>query len=98
VSPIDPNTRAAALEAEAEALRRRLDELLDELDRRRHRAAGAVGLWRKYGVPVLLAAVVLSGGAYAVVSWRARRKQLWYQRAGAVVRAALPGLPPLLRW
>jgi hypothetical protein len=77
---VDPEARARMLEAEAETLRRRLDELLDELDRRRRRAAGGLALLRRYGVPALVAVAMMSGGVYAVTRWR-RRRAPWYRVA-----------------
>jgi hypothetical protein len=86
LSAAEPVSRAALLEAEADALRARLDELLDELDRRRRRAAGGMALLRRYAIPAVVAAAVLSGGIYAVVRWRERGMGPWYARRGGSLR------------
>jgi hypothetical protein len=96
VSPPDP-ARRAALEVEAAALRQRLDELLDELDLRRRRTAGAVALLRRYAVPTLVAAAVISGGVYAAIVWRERRIAPWYARAARARASRLIRLLPP-RW
>jgi len=72
VSDDDLRPRTAMLEAQAAELRRRLDELLHELNRQRHRALWARADVRRYS---LLAAVALVGtGGLAFVSWRQRRR------------------------
>jgi hypothetical protein len=73
--------RRAALEAEASALRQRVDELLAELDLRRKRTAGALALLRRFAVPALVTAALVSGGVYAAILWRERRIAPRYARA-----------------
>jgi hypothetical protein len=70
LSTVEPGSRATALEAEAAALRRRVDELLNELDRRETTVASKWALVRRYAVPALVTAALVSGAAYAVFRWR----------------------------
>jgi hypothetical protein len=79
LSTAEPGSRASALEAEAAALRRRVDELLDELDRRQTTVASKWALLRRYAVPALLTAAIVSGAAYAVLRWR--EQEAWYPKA-----------------
>ena len=81
LSQPEPGSRAAQLEAEAESLRRRVDQLLDELDRRRTTIATGLALLRRYAIPALVTAVVVSGGVYAALRWRERRQMSWYPPA-----------------
>jgi hypothetical protein len=76
----EPGSRAALLEAEAEALRRRVDQLLDELDRRRTTTVSAVALLRRYALPALVTAAIVAGGVYAGLRWRESRQLSWYPR------------------
>jgi hypothetical protein len=90
LSSPDPRSRAALLEAEATALRQRVDQLLDELDRRRRRAAGGLAAVRRYALPALIAVAVVGGGTLAMVRWR--RATPWYGRGGKVLRRSAPEL------
>jgi hypothetical protein len=81
LSTAEPGSRATALEAEAAALRRRVDELLDELDRRNDTVASAWVRLRRYAIPALVTAAIVSGAAYAVFRWRERQGPAWYPKA-----------------
>jgi hypothetical protein len=73
-----PSTRNDHLEREAAVLRRRLDELLDELDCRRRASRQSPLIWLIGGC------LATCGGLLALVSWRRRRSSRWR----SVVRAA----------
>ena len=77
LSTPEPGSRAAALEAEATALRRRVDELLAELDRREDNVASRLALVRRYAIPALLTTVILGGAVYAAFRWRERSIPAW---------------------
>jgi hypothetical protein len=84
MSATDPAARAAMLEAEAAALRMRIDELLAELGReRRRRTLGRVA--RLAGPP--LAATVLVGAGVVVTLIIRRRTRPWYVRATDAARS-----------
>lgn len=88
LSATESRSRAALLEAEATALRQRVDQLLDELDRRRRRAVGGLATVRRYALPAVVAAAVIGGGALGVARWR--RATPWYVRRGKQIRRAVP--------
>jgi hypothetical protein len=90
LSSADSRSRAALLEAEATALRQRVDQLLDELDRRRRRAAGGLTAVRRYALPALIVVAAVGGGTLAVARWR--RATPWYGRRGKVLRRSAPAL------
>jgi hypothetical protein len=83
VSATDPAARAAMLEAEAAALRMRIDELLDELGRRRRRRT-LERVVRVAGPPVAVAALLAAGVAVTLAV--RQRTRPWYVRAGTVAR------------
>jgi hypothetical protein len=87
----DPVERAALLEAETAALRGRLDELLDELDRRRRGMAHRLAMVRRYGIPALAAAALVAGAFYASHRWRERRgsgfRGVVLRRADSMIRS-----------
>jgi hypothetical protein len=68
-SESDP-TRSAMLAAEAAALRLRLDELLEELGRRRRR--GALASAARYAIPVTAVALLAAGVSLYVIRRRGR--------------------------
>jgi hypothetical protein len=88
----DRRARTAEIETEAAAIRRRLDELLDELDDRRRRAVFSVAQLKAYALPAL-AGAALVGGVVAVVAWRrhvaARRLSAWPRHVKTAAIAAL---------
>lgn len=71
---LDPSDRAAALEREALSIRSILDDLLDELDRRRHRAASGMRVTMKIMLPAI-AAAVLAAATVVTIFRRQRRRQ-----------------------
>jgi len=84
MSATDPTARAAMLEAEAAALRMRIDELLAELGRERRRRT--LGRMARLGGPPMAAAVLIAAGVVVtlMVRWRTRP---WYVRATVAARS-----------
>lgn len=82
----DSQGRAARLEREAEEIRKHLDGLLGELDRRRHAAADLTKQIGRYLVPAAISAVALGAAVWGVTAL-VRRRQAYNRRL--LTRAAV---------
>ena len=101
MSMADPRSRTALLEGEARDLRRRLDELLDELDRRRRRASVGLLRLRASSRIVLVGAILAAAGGLSALGLARRRSVRFWRRQGLTPRTrglARGSLSTLSRW
>ena len=100
MSMADPRSRTALLEGEARDLRRRLDELLGELDRRRRASVGLLRL-RASSRIVLVGAILAAAGGLSALGLARRRSVRFWRRQGLTPRTrglARGSLSTLSRW
>jgi hypothetical protein len=77
--------RPAAIEREIRGLRMELDQLINELDRRRHELLDVKLQVRRHAVPITLAAaglVLATAAKVAYAVWRRRHQRTFVARAG----------------
>jgi hypothetical protein len=75
IGELDPRRRATLLESQAEELRERLDQLLDEIARHHHRSPAE--LLRRYAIPALGALALAGAGLFYLLGRRRRRREAW---------------------
>jgi hypothetical protein len=78
IDELDARRRATLLESQAEELRQRLDDLLDEIARHHRRPTD---LLRRYAIPIACTALLAGAAALAYSSWR-RRQVVWVRLSG----------------